>query len=129
MVQLHKSLVCLAVISVHWVCLSTLQAAGTPEEQKPLAVSTSQPAVQSPVVSIEVFPKELSLVGRHDARSILVTGVLADGGRLDLTSEANVQPQGAAVRFEGGYFVPASDGESTVTIQARGQQVQIPVKV
>ncbi len=109
--------------------LSSALAAGTPEGQKlDLAQSTTQPADQ-PVASIEVWPKQMTLIGRNDAHIVLVTGVLADGSRIDLTQEAKLSAKTPGVRIDAGYVYPVSDGEQAVAIQVRGQQAQLSVNV
>ncbi len=79
--------------------------------------------------SLNVFPKGLMLDGPRDSRRVLVSGVLADGSKVDLSGSATFEaPEG--VSFDGSGFAHGKkDGEYVVKVVAGGKSVDLPVTV
>ena len=105
-----------------------------------LAVCASGPAVaargdQKPspfrAARLEVYPPSLALEGPRDARRVLVTGIAADGTRIDLSNEARfVAPKDAGVRFDAqGGAHGTRDGAFTARVEAGGTSVDLPIMV
>jgi len=80
---------------------------------------------------LEVFPAKVTLSGRDASRQVLVTRVLADGSREDLTHRARFVPDRAGVvslRGTGRVF-PAGNGSGTLRVEAEGLSATLPVEV
>jgi hypothetical protein len=93
------------------------------------AVGVSLPAADSEVARIEVQPSSMVLLSPDEGRRVLVTGVTAAGERIDLTSEAQLEPSGGGVKVEQGYLYALQPGETRVTASARGRSAAFTVKV
>lgn len=80
--------------------------------------------------SLECWPPQIQISSIRDARRFLVTGVTADGQRIDVTSTA-VATAGAAcfTVASDGYITPVSAGEGNLLIEAAGLKIEVPVKV
>jgi hypothetical protein len=93
---------------------------------KPIPPKPPLPAFKS----LRLEPATLTLTDARDARKVLVLGERADGGVVDLTSEAQFKPESAAIEVDGeGYVLGKQTGEATVTVSAAGKSVKLPVKV
>lgn len=80
--------------------------------------------------SIEVYPAELTLSSIRDSRRVLVTGVTADGQRIDLSSKATVTTQSPVCQTdEAGFVAPLMAGDGTIIVEAEGLRTEIPVHV
>jgi Protein of unknown function (DUF1553) len=54
---------------------------------------------RAPVAGLDVFPKALVLEGPRDARRVLVTGLMPDGSKVDLSGSTTFEaPEGMALR-------------------------------
>ncbi len=91
------------------------------------------PKPPTPVVAaerLEVYPAELTLDGPRDRRRVIVTGVMADGSRVDLTPSAKYEPAGAGVVFDAeGFARGQADGRTAVAVTAGGRSAELPVTV
>jgi len=86
--------------------------------------------VQTPaVVGLDVFPRSLTIDGPRDARRVLVTGLLADGSKVDLSGSTKFEsPEGVA--FDASGFAHGSkDGAYSVKVVAGGKTIDLPVTV
>jgi hypothetical protein len=100
---------------------STLFAADEKPESIPTGVE---------VVSLEVFPDKIDLTHRFDYRQLLLTGLTAEGERVDLTRMAKIEPSADVVSINAaGQVRPNSDGQATLKISAAGKTAQLPVTV
>jgi hypothetical protein len=104
----------------HWVVSTALLL---------VAVCLPLSAAGSEVTRIEVQPSSLVLLSAGHGRRVLVTGLTAAGERIDLTSEAQLQPAGNGVKVDQGLLYPIQQGETKVTASARGQSAEFTVKV
>jgi hypothetical protein len=89
-------------------------------------------AADSPVVAeITVQPKSMQLVHRRHPHSILVTGRLANGQAIDLTSQATFESSNKSIANVNqlGWVEGVSTGASTVKITAAGKTIQVSVDV
>ena len=76
---------------------------------------------------LEIFPPKLVLSGRDSSAQILVTKILSDGTREDLTAEASFEPSRIGLlKLTGGRAFNLSDGQGTITIKAGGLVSSIP---
>lgn len=99
-----------------FLCLVLLLAAG------------AAPAQEQPRLRVE--PGEVTLRGPDAGWSLLVTGQTADGRLLDLTSEADYRSANPrVVSLRGGRLLARGDGTTVVTVEARGQKLEVPVRV
>jgi hypothetical protein len=81
------------------------------------------------VTKVEVAPLNVSLVGNHDARQLIVTGTLKDGRLQDLTDAVKytvANPKVASVTASG-QVIPLDDGQTTVTASFAGKTLQVAV--
>ncbi|HEX8916224.1 MAG TPA: DUF1549 and DUF1553 domain-containing protein [Humisphaera sp.] len=82
------------------------------------------------VERIELQPPQLTLADANDARQVLVWGVTADGGRVDLSDSATFSTDAKNLAVTDGRYVQGSAaGEATVTVSAGGKSASLPVKV
>ncbi len=82
------------------------------------------------VVKLQAIPDKLTLSHVRDGRGLIVQGVTAQGDVVDLTGEAKKTAEGAAIALEeDGFVKPVSVGTAAVLIQARGQELRVPVQV
>ncbi len=81
--------------------------------------------------TIAVVPDQFTFAGMHEGRQLLVTTTGSDGAPRDLTRKAKYSADKAGVvRITGeGYVRPAGKGETTITVEALGQQKQVRVVV
>ena len=80
-------------------------------------------------VALEVFPKALALDGPRDARRVLVSGVLADGSRVDLSGSATFEGAEGVAFDASGFAHGTKDGSYPVKVSASGREVILPVTV
>jgi len=110
-----------AALSLLLLTLSGARPAASPAADVP-----QRPAV----AALELFPPALMLEGPRDARRVLVTGVVADGTRVDLSAEATYGVEGDGVAFDpAGFARGRKDGGFTVHISAAGKAIDLPVTV
>ena len=81
------------------------------------------------VVSLDAFPKALTLDGPRDARRVLVTGALADGSKVDLSASAKFESPEGVVFDASGFAHGRTDGSYTVKVVAGGQGLDLAVTV
>lgn len=82
------------------------------------------------VVSIEVFPDKIELAHRFDYRQLLLTGLTAEGERVDLTRMAKVEASADVVAVSPmGQVRPKADGQATLKLSAAGKTAEVPVTV
>lgn len=103
------------------VASSTLFAADETSESIPAGVE---------VVSLEVFPAKIDLAHRFDYRQLLLTGLTAEGERVDLTRIAKIEASADVVAVSPmGQVRPKGDGQATLKISAAGKTAEVPVTV
>ena len=89
------------------------------EPEKPLVVAR-----------LEVFPAKLELDGPRDVRRLIVTGVLADGSKRDLTSKAQYSAPADSLRIDAAGFASGlKDGDFVLAIKALDKTIDVPVRV
>lgn len=82
------------------------------------------------IVALAMQPRALTLEDSRDARALLVTGIAADGSRVDLSSIARIRPETPIVRVDAeGCIVPLKPGKTRLVITAAGQKAALPVTV
>ena len=98
-----------------WLLVPSLALAGEP----------AAPAV----VGLDVFPASLKLDGPRDARRVLVTGVRADGSKVDLSASATYESPAGVAFDEAGFAHGRLDGDYAVKVVAGGQSIDLSVTV
>jgi len=79
------------------------------------------------IAKLVVEPPSLTLAA-GDSRRVLVTGFTRDGERLDLTSSAQLKPQGAGLTLDKeGYLTASRDGDYRVAVSAAGVKTELTV--
>ncbi len=82
------------------------------------------------VVKVEVRPERVELKTPFEYRQLLITGVLQNGDRVDLTRMAKFDaPAGLVKVSETGQVRPAGDGQGEIKLSAAGKSAAIPVVV
>lgn len=82
------------------------------------------------VTKLEVHPESIELKTLFDYRQLLLTGVLDNGDRVDLTRQAAFTAPDSLVKIsERGQVRPTGDGAGKLLITAAGHTASIPVKV
>ncbi len=104
-----------------------------------MAIGTALPAqdsgasansVERTFVSLEVYPKELTISSLRDTRRTLVTGVTADGQKIDVTSKATFSSASPNCRVEAdGYVVPVAAGDGVLSVQLGELKAEATVHV
>jgi hypothetical protein len=95
-----------------------------------VSTAGSVTAAADEIVALESYPERLELESVRDARRLIITGITAGGGRIDLTGAAGVRAASETVRVEqDGYVHPVAAGETTLIVEAAGQRVEVPVSV
>jgi hypothetical protein len=95
---------------------------GSPAETANAAVRT--------YVSLEVFPAELTLSSVRDSRRVIVTGITAEGLKIDVSSKATITTSSPNCSIaDDGYIVPVEKGEGSILVEAVGQKQEISVHV
>jgi Protein of unknown function (DUF1553)/Protein of unknown function (DUF1549) len=120
--------------SLFWTCVAPAccWAALTfsPLAAKAGADDTSAPVPAPAVRAIQVFPESLSLDGPRDVRRVLVTGLTADGSRVDFSGSAMYDPSSDGLVIDQiGYAHGLTDGSYQVKVSAGGRSVELPVTV
>lgn len=87
-------------------------------------------AAQSPLVQLNVYPKDINLSTNKDRQLVVVQAVQADGITRDVSKEAAMTIANPAVcRRDGTTFYPMADGQTELKVEFGGQMLTIPVKV
>jgi hypothetical protein len=82
------------------------------------------------VVKVEVRPERVELKTPFEYRQLLITGVLENGDRVDLTRLAKFEAPAALVKVSAaGQVRPVGDGNGEVRFDALGQKGAIPVTI
>ncbi len=81
------------------------------------------------LVRLEAHPEAITLPNRYRYAQLLLTGVLADGQRLDVTRMAKLEAPPCLTVSATGLVRPASGGEGELKATLGGQTVRVPVKV
>ena len=108
------------------VLLAVVTCVATGGLRPPLAKAQS-----GDVKSVAVHPAKVTLTGSDDAVQLVVTGTLADGRLVDLTSDAAyaVTDGKSAAVLAGGRVVPKADGTSEVVVTVSGLTARVPLAV
>jgi Protein of unknown function (DUF1553)/Protein of unknown function (DUF1549) len=81
------------------------------------------------VVKIEATPASITLKSPFEYAQVLVTGVLPNGDRVDVTRLAKGEVPAQATVSPTGVVRPAADGAGQLKFTFDGQSVAVPVKV
>jgi hypothetical protein len=82
------------------------------------------------VTRVEVRPDKVELKTPFEYRQLLVTGVLANGDRVDLTRQAKFTAPANLVKVsDRGQVRPAGDGQGEIAFTVAGKAGKVPVKV
>jgi hypothetical protein len=97
--------------------------AGKPE------VAVPRPALPK-ISGLELEPAKLTLHDARDARRVLVWGKTAEGGKIDLTSDAKFVSDSETVSIDADQYISAKGkGSAELTIAAAGQSAKLQVEV
>ncbi len=113
---------------ISFVCgMGLLLASSALAQEQPAAESTGPART---FTAIEVYPPELTLSSIRDSRRVLVTGVMSDGQRIDLSSKATVSTQSPVCQVDAaGFVAPVAAGEGVIIVEAEGLKTEVKVHV
>ena len=82
------------------------------------------------IVSIEAFPKSISLETAADFHRVIVIARMKDASTHDITRQAKLSLADAAfAKLDENLLTPQADGETKLKIDYRGLSTEVPVKV
>src|ERR1017187_5744159 len=81
------------------------------------------------VVKLEVAPAAIELKSPFEYRQLLVTGILDNGDRVDLTRLAQITAPELVKVSDRGQVRPVADGKGELKIVFEGQNGSVPVNV
>jgi Protein of unknown function (DUF1549)/Bacterial Ig-like domain (group 2) len=81
------------------------------------------------LVKVEAHPGSITLSNRYQYAQLVLTGVLGNGDRIDVTRMVAVDKPACVTLSPTGLVRPATDGEGALTATLAGQTVSIPVKI
>ena len=82
------------------------------------------------IVRLEVLPKTIELKNPFDYRQVILTAVLQNGDRVDVTRIAQAAAPGKVVKVSPqGLVRPESNGNGTLKFTLENQSVTVPVQV
>lgn len=109
-----------------FVAFAVSLSAADKAADKPVPPKPPLPAIKA----LRLEPATLILDDARDARKVLVLGERTDGGVIDLTTEARLKADSAAVVVEDdGYIAGKTAGNATVTVSVAGRSVKLPIKI
>jgi Protein of unknown function (DUF1549)/Protein of unknown function (DUF1553) len=112
----------LALAAPAWALADPTPAAETP--------ATEQLPPGAKLERIEAMPASIHLKYKYDYAQLLLTGVLSDGRRIDVTRIAQLEPPAESVKVSPTRQVrPVSDGTSELKFLLDGQNLAVPVVV
>lgn len=113
---------------ISFVCGMGLLLASSALAQEQATPESTGPA--RTFTAIEVYPPELTLSSIRDSRRVLVTGVMSDGQRIDLSSKATVSTQSPVCQVDAaGFVAPVAAGEGVIIVEAEGLKTEVKVHV
>ena len=96
-----------------------------------LAAATVAGAPKLKLVSIEVNPGDFPLDGHWASQRVLVTGILADGSRRDVTAATSFRSADSKIAAvnKSGLVTPIRDGATVISLSVAGQKRKLRVTV
>ena len=121
MPQLRVNQLCLAI---RFIALAGCLLFGTTAE-------AGEASLAGDVVRLEVFPQQLELTGRQSSAQLVITGHLADGEVVDVSSAAKfvLAKPGVLDVSASGRVTPNRDGETQLTISVGGVSKTLTARV
>ncbi len=99
-------------------------------EAKNGSESAIEPIVVGTPLRIEVWPQQIKLDTPRREMHLVVSGFYEGETCQDLTRATTfTSSDPGVVRIEGGIARPVTDGHATITLEAGGQQLTVPVEV
>src|SRR5215471_1464377 len=85
---------------------------------------------ETSIALVTADPSSVRLSGPRAVYSLLISGKTADGRWVDLTTEARYQAMNPKVAtVTNGVLRAVADGSTTVTVEAAGRTLMVPVTV
>jgi hypothetical protein len=81
------------------------------------------------VVGLEIYPEKIALEDRYNYRQVLVTGVLADGQKIDVTRMVDVKAPPSVNVSDHAVVRPHADGSGEIQFAIGDQSVALPFTV
>jgi hypothetical protein len=81
------------------------------------------------LVKVEAHPAAITLTNRYGYSQLLLTAVLDNGERIDVTRMVRFDKPACVSISPTGLVRPAADGEGALTATLGGQSISVPVKV
>ncbi|MEJ6727718.1 MAG: PSD1 and planctomycete cytochrome C domain-containing protein [Akkermansiaceae bacterium] len=98
------------------------------KERGPILEDPSAPDLN--LASIAVYPSSVTLETKRDSHRLIALATAKDATTRDVTTSAKFTIKDPSlVKIEGTTLTPLKDGSTSVTIDFRGQSVEVPVTV
>ena len=98
------------------------------KERGPILEDPSAPDLN--LASIAVYPSSVTLETKRDSHRLIALATAKDATTRDITTSAKFTIKDPSlVKIEGTTLTPLKDGSTSVTIDFRGQSVEVPVTV
>ncbi|MEJ6560491.1 MAG: PSD1 and planctomycete cytochrome C domain-containing protein [Akkermansiaceae bacterium] len=98
------------------------------KERGPILEDPSAPDLN--LASIAVYPSSVTLETKRDSHRLIALATAKDATTRDVTASAKFTVKDPSlVKIEGTTLTPLKDGSTSVTIDFRGQSVEVPVTV
>jgi hypothetical protein len=95
----------------------------------PTIVAQEKLPPNAKLVKLDVSPTSIDLKTPFEYRQLLITGILDNGDRIDVTRMAKFESPAAVKVNERGQVRPVADGQGQLKINVLGQTGTIPVKI
>jgi len=93
-------------------------------------VPKEAPVNPSGVASLEITPAQVRIDGPVRYNQVVVTALMKDGGKFDVTRMAKLQPAQPLVEVTArGKVLPVRDGTTTLAVEFGSAHLQVPVTV
>src|SRR5260221_2799640 len=87
-------------------------------------------AAPKDITGLSVTPAEITFRSADDGMHVLVTGITAEGEKIDLSASAQFAPAEPVVKVgDDGLLHPVRQGDTKVTVTAGGKQAQLTAHV
>jgi hypothetical protein len=94
------------------------------------AVVKAEGGASRTLVSVQVFPPDVTLATTRDRQSMVVQAAYSDGVTVDVTGQSQYRAENPSlVKLQDNTLYPTADGETTLQVSYEGRVVSVPVKV
>src|SRR5262245_49285646 len=110
-------------------CFYSLLILATWSTSANFAITQEKLPPNTKLVKLEITPRAIELAPPFEYRQMLITGVLDNGDRVDVTRMAKFATTTSVKVSERGQVRPVADGQGQLLITVLDQTASVPVKV